>query len=129
MKIFLKIAMFGLVLGFPMLGCDKDNSLNQEKTPIKTRISGGAWLTKKSGSSEVIRGLRVYILRDGKAIDYTQTDVDGKYSIEVEEGDYVLSAIRSNPYSVVTWKIPIKVRGPRDIVIDLHNDNTESILQ
>ena len=55
------------------------------------------------------------------------TDVDGRYSIEVPSGDYYLYAIFESSYSRVVWFVPVKVAEPKDMAVDLHNENALTI--
>jgi hypothetical protein len=55
------------------------------------------------------------------------TDVDGKYSIELQGGHYYLFAKFESAYSEVDWLIPLSVTEAKDIQLDLRNDNAGRI--
>ncbi len=49
--------------GTPTNGAAQPPDQRPEPPPVRANISGGAWLTRKSATSEIIRGLDVYVLR------------------------------------------------------------------
>jgi hypothetical protein len=54
-------------------------------------------------------------------------DVDGKYSIDVSGGSYYLYATFESAYSQIIWFVPVTVAEPKDIAVDLHNENAVRI--
>lgn len=55
------------------------------------------------------------------------TDVEGKYEVELQGGDYYLYAILNSSYSYVEWFIPVRVADIKGVKIDIHNENAEII--
>lgn len=133
-------------------------------------ISGAAWLTKRGGQSDILRGLDIHIcdpatvdvLTDkhvktniamyeeaapsgltenvdfgggaAKAIDqavkphikYSITsDIDGKFSVELPAGRYVIYAKQSSLLDCAVWLLPIEIEGGENKTINLENHNTK----
>ena len=51
------------------------------------------------------------------------TDVDGKYTVEVPVGHYYLYAMFESSYFAIEWLVPVTVSEAKDISVDLHNEN------
>jgi hypothetical protein len=60
-------------------------------------------------------------------ITKAHTDVDGKYSVEVQRGHYYAYATHVSGTSVIDWLIPIHAIDSKTLTITFHNETAESI--
>jgi len=165
---------------------------------VKGELKGGAWITKKVGNSDIVRGMDVVLVRreikralidkwlerfkqerstndvvwtrlgpirraepeDEVDVEpllvnarwrdqpmrelsedmlwpaivvlgmeaHTITDIDGKYEFRnVTGGDYYLFASYSTEYSYIDWLVPVSIRDPEALKIDLYNGTARHI--
>jgi len=165
---------------------------------IKGDVKGGAWITKKAGTSDIVRGMAVVLIRreikrglidkwlerfkeergtnhiawarlgptrraepedevdvepllvnarwgDQRVRElshdamwpeivplvmeaHTITDIDGKYEFKnVTGGEYYLFASNNTEYSYIDWLVPVSIRDPEPVKIDLFNGTARHI--
>lgn len=70
------------------LSPEEETSLSLQLTPTPASIEG--IVADENGGA--LSGALVRALQDGDAVDSTTTDVDGSYSLSLEDGDYLITA-------------------------------------
>ncbi|MEZ5944840.1 MAG: DUF4339 domain-containing protein [Planctomycetaceae bacterium] len=61
------------------------------------------------------------------AVAKATVGVDGKYSIQIPEGEYLAFAERRTAYEIVQWQIDLSVHGEQGIQQDFFNDNANIV--
>lgn len=113
------------------------------QTPKEFKISGAVWVTKKTGESDIQRGLQIYLCTErarsrlfsyymvdhltevikNDVLSVTTTDVNGKFAFEsVKPGSYCLCAEYDTAFSNAVWFVPVDVSNS-DATVDLFNGN------
>jgi hypothetical protein len=176
-----------------------------ELAKIQASLTGGAWVIKGGGQSDILRGLSIFVLRSElarrelddavaemkrqpdfedfgesavrlasrppddridlqwylNAVRYrkhsddsnnkkmlqirydtvwpkfvkaalvaeAETNIDGKYKVpEIKGGKYLVYALHETRFGLIEWLLPLEIKRPGEVTLDLYNKNAETIL-
>ena len=58
-----------------------------------------------------------------------ETNINGKYKVqEINGGKYLVYAMYQTSFSLIEWLVPLEIKQPGEVTLDLYNKNAVDIL-